>query len=255
MNRKSFITLNISIGRYADFIKAITGLALKKESSYICIANVHMAIEAYYDKNFANLVNAADIITPDGVPLAKGIKMIYGIDQDRVAGMDLLPDLIEQSATHQLGIFFYGGTQKMLDETCAYIKENYPLADIKGAISPPFRSLSPQEEEDTVNQINIASPHIVFVVLGCPKQEKWMAAMKGRVNSLMIGVGGALPVMIGQQKRAPNWMQKYSLEWLYRLFQEPKRLFKRYFITNTVFIFLLLRQLIFRKDLRGTSSN
>lgn len=111
-----------------------------------------------------------------------------------------------------------------------------------GFYSPPFRELTPVENEKIISRINTSGAGIVFVILGCPKQEKWMAAMKGKINSCMIGIGGALPVLVGLQKRAPVWMQGVGMEWLYRLYQEPTRLYKRYAITNTLFFFVFLKE-------------
>jgi N-acetylglucosaminyldiphosphoundecaprenol N-acetyl-beta-D-mannosaminyltransferase len=123
---------------------------------------------------------------------------------------------------------------------------HYPNLHIRGLYSPPFRALTPEEEERTIERINSSGAKLLFVVLGCPKQEQWMASMAGRINAVMIGIGGALPVLIGMQKRAPKWMQRAGLEWLFRLLQEPRRLFKRYFVTNSVFLYLLSRELVTR---------
>ena len=201
-----------------------------------------MCIEAYKSSSFAKNVNDADLVTPDGMPLTISVKLLYGQKQDRVAGMDLLPDLLAAAEKENLGVFFYGGTDEMLDETKEYVKNNYPDLSNQHYLSPPFRPLTIEEEEEIVNTINQSEAHLVFVALGCPKQEKWMASMEGRVNACMIGIGGALPVMIGLQKRAPKWMQQLSLEWLFRLIQEPRRLFKRYFITNSLFMYLLFKE-------------
>ena len=241
---KKVISLHISTGTYQSFVHQIIELAISKVSSYVCVANVHMCIEAFKAKTFAKAVNDANLVTPDGMPLAKAIQLLYGVKQDRVAGMDLLPDLLAESVNKKLGVFFYGGTTPMLDQTKLFVNANYPLLSNQHYYSPPFRPLTVVEENEVVHKINSSDAHLVFVALGCPKQEKWMAAMKGRINACMIGIGGALPVMIGMQKRAPQWMQNMSLEWLFRLAQEPKRLFKRYLITNTLFILLFTKQRI-----------
>jgi N-acetylglucosaminyldiphosphoundecaprenol N-acetyl-beta-D-mannosaminyltransferase len=243
---KHIISLFISTGSYDSFIHRIIELARKKQSSYVCVANVHMTIEAYWDSKFAEMVNDADLVTPDGMPLAKAMKLLYGIRQDRVAGMDLLPDLLKKAEEENLGVFFYGGTEEMLQRTQTYVQATYPNLKEQAYYSPPFRALTAEEEVSVIQQINNSGAHLVFVALGCPKQEKWMAGMKGKINACMLGIGGALPVMIGMQKRAPQWMQKLSLEWLYRLLQEPKRLFKRYFVTNTLFIWLLFKAFLSR---------
>jgi N-acetylglucosaminyldiphosphoundecaprenol N-acetyl-beta-D-mannosaminyltransferase len=240
---KPLISLLINSGTYNTFLKIIAKHSKDKQSSYICVANVHMTIEAYWDKEFATSVNNADLVTPDGMPIVMALRLLYGLKQERVAGMDLLPDLLKEAEERNLSVFFYGGTQEMLDKTKKFIQEHYPSLEKHNYLSPPFRPLTNEEEESVIKQINDTGANMVFVALGCPKQEKWMASMKGRINSCMIGIGGALPVMIGDQKRAPVWMQKASLEWFYRLIQEPRRLFKRYLVTNTLFIFLIIKQL------------
>lgn len=236
------ISIKITCKQYLNFVSHLIENALEKVSTYTCVANVHMCIEAYQHKDFAAIVNQADLVTPDGMPLVKALKWLYGINQDRVAGMDLLPDLLKESEAKNIKVFFYGGTEAMLANTKNYCAQQFPQLQIAGMISPPFRSLTKEEEQEYINTINASGAGFVFVALGCPKQEKWMASMKGKIQACMVGIGGALPVMIGMQKRAPVWMQKASLEWLYRLLQEPKRLFKRYAITNTLFIVLLFRQ-------------
>lgn len=238
------ISINISNFQYIEFVNRILSLGLVKSSSYVCVANVHMLIEAYRDPEFAEVVNDANLITPDGMPLAKGIELLYGHKQERAAGMDLLPDLIMGCQKQGISVFFYGGTQKMIDKTAAFCVENYPFLKVAGLISPPFRQLSVEEENGYIEQINSSGAGFVFVALGCPKQEKWMASMKGRINACMIGIGGALPVMVGIQKRAPQWMQNSGLEWGFRLIQEPRRLFGRYFKTNTIFIYLFIKEFI-----------
>lgn len=229
------------------FIDNILSLINDVKSCYICVANVHMLVEAHNDPKFASIVNKATMTTPDGMPLVWSMNLLHGIKQDRVAGMDLLPDLLKETQEKQIPVYFYGGTQEMLDKTEQYININYPGSVIAGLHSPPFRPLTKMEENNVVERINNSGAKVLFVALGCPKQEKWMASMKGRVMMPMIGIGGALPVMIGMQKRAPEWFQKASLEWLYRLTQEPKRLFKRYAVTNSSFLWLLLKALVQRK--------
>lgn len=240
--KKKIISLDITCLPYQNFISEIGKLGQQNISSYVCVANVHMCIEAYDDPEFRDIVNSADLVTPDGMPLAKGIKWLYGIEQDRVAGMDLLPDLLSSSEVKGLKVYFYGGSEATQRATEAYVKKEYPQLDAVGFYSPPFRALTDEEELQIISDIHRTGAQIVFVALGCPKQEKWMSSMKGKINACMIGIGGALPVLIGEQKRAPQWMQELSLEWFYRFIQEPKRLFKRYAYTNSKFIFLLLKQ-------------
>lgn len=253
MQRDQLINFDLSIGRYPSFISSIIDLAKQKSSSNVCVANVHMFVEAYRDGSFSKVIKEADIVTPDGKPLTWGMRILYGIHQERVAGSDILPDLLRQSELQNLSVFFYGGTQKMLDDTFEFLKHAYPHLKLAGLISPPFRKLSDKENDDIVSTINNSGANIVMVVLGCPKQEKWMSMMKGKVNAVMVGIGGALPLLIGAQKRAPLWMQKNGLEWVFRLAIEPKRLFKRYAVTNPMFIYIICKEYLRKKILKKTT--
>ncbi|GHV57507.1 hypothetical protein FACS1894182_06510 [Bacteroidia bacterium] len=242
MQKHPLISINLSIGPYPDFIREILDLTGAPGcSEYVCIANAHMLTEAHYKQDFQKIVNQSIITTPDGVPLTWGLQLLYGIRQERVAGMDLLPDLLQAASSRRQPVFFYGGTEEMLRKVRQHIEHCYPGIPDVGIYNPPFRPLSPQEEEFIINLIHAHRAKIVFVVLGCPKQERWMASMKGRIQAVMIGVGGALPVLLGMQKRAPKWMQHQGLEWLYRFLQEPVRLWKRYLVTNSQFILLILK--------------
>jgi N-acetylglucosaminyldiphosphoundecaprenol N-acetyl-beta-D-mannosaminyltransferase len=201
-----------------------------------------MVVEAYMDPEFASVVNNAKLVATDGKPLTWALKLLYGIEQERIAGMDLLPELLSHCEKSGLKVGFYGSTEKMLERTKNYIQQKFPQLDCPLFFSPPFRSLMETEELEIIQMINQSGIHLLFVVLGCPKQEKWMARMNGKVKGVMIGIGGALPVLIGSQKRAPQWMQEYGLEWFFRLLQEPVRLFKRYALTNSLFLGLLFKE-------------
>ena len=252
MHQDKLIDFPLSTGTYSSFVEHIISMAGRHSSSYICVANVHMFIEAYKDREFFQVIKRANIVTPDGLPLTWGLSMCKGIKQDRVAGMDLLPDLLKMMAKKKLSAFFYGGTPSLLSKTELFLKRRFPLLKLAGFYSPPYRNLTKEESAEIINTINLTNADIVFVVLGCPKQEKWMASMQGKINSCLIGIGGALPVMVGVQKRAPGWMQRAGLEWLFRLCQEPIRLGKRYFVTNSLFIYLLFKELY--KNLKNSFS-
>ncbi len=241
--KKRIISIDVSIGKYDDFINEILELAKKNISSYICVANVHMTIEAFDNPNFQKIVNNSIITTPDGMPLVMALRLIYGIKQERIPGPDLMPVLLKELEKNNLSAFFYGSTIKILNEMKKRLQEEYPELKVVGMFSPPFRELTDDEKRNIIAIINNSGANVVFVSLGCPKQEKWMAEMKGKINAVMIGVGAAFPIFAGMQKRAPKWMQKLCLEWFYRLYKEPKRLFKRYYYTNTKFIFLLIKEI------------
>lgn len=244
MDKRQLLSLSISLGEFDTFVKKILSLSKVKCSSYVCISNVHMCIESYNDSSFRTVVNTADIVSPDGMPLVKALKWLYGIQQDKVSGPDLMPRLLEEASLQNLKVFFYGSTEEVLALLKIYCQDKYPSLQIAGMISPPFRALTTEEEQEYIDTINNTGTNILFVALGCPKQEKWMASMKGRIHAVMLGVGGAFPMLVGVEKRAPLWMQQYMLEWFYRLMQDPRRLFKRYFITNNLFIYLICKEKI-----------
>jgi N-acetylglucosaminyldiphosphoundecaprenol N-acetyl-beta-D-mannosaminyltransferase len=244
MRKLTIFNFPVSVGKYQDYLDDIIKTAVSRTSKYIYVANVHMLIEAYMSKSFLEKVYNAFMVTPDGKPLTWALRLLYGIRQDRVAGMDILPALLERAEKTELPVFIYGGTDELLERAGDYIHEHYPDLKVTGLYSPPFHDPSPEEESRVIEQINKAAPGIVFTVLGCPKQEKWMASMQGRINSVMIGIGGALAVLVGIQKRAPRWMQNASLEWFFRFCLEPRRLFKRYAVTNSFFIYLLSKELL-----------
>jgi len=248
LSRHWLLSLHLSTGKYADFVCEMVRLAQSGMPSYVCIANVHMCIEAWDDPQFAEMVNSADIVTPDGMPLVVASRFLQGVHTDRADGMNLLPDLINEAASKQIGVFFYGGSPETLAFARQYIHQKYPLLNAN-YYSPPYRTLSETEKADVIQQIRASGAGMIFVALGCPKQERWMAAHGSMFNACMFGIGGALPVMLGIQKRAPEWMRKASLEWLFRLAQEPTRLFKRYFYTNLKFLGLIFIALI-RKSMK-----
>jgi N-acetylglucosaminyldiphosphoundecaprenol N-acetyl-beta-D-mannosaminyltransferase len=239
------ISIGVSEVGTSKLVEDILQKASDRQSSYACLANAHMTIEAHQDSYFSNVVNEADWVTADGWPIAKFIRMQYGIRQERIAGMDLLPLLIKKAEDRGLSILFYGGSDQMLNATRDYITHRYPGIKRHLYYSPPVKENFDTESESIIELINSDwRPHLIFVVLGCPKQERWMHGVKGKVNACMIGVGGALPVLIGMQRRAPLWMQRLGLEWFFRWLQEPRRLFSRYLITNSLFIILAIKEWI-----------
>jgi N-acetylglucosaminyldiphosphoundecaprenol N-acetyl-beta-D-mannosaminyltransferase len=241
------INLHITPITFSDSLLEVIKLAKLQTPSYVCFANVHMIVEAYKDAAFKKQVNNATMVLADGKPVAVACKWLNGKKQERIAGMNFMPCIIEAAEKTGTSIFLYGSTEEVLIKLKAVIQKKHPNILIKGMISPPFRTLTSQEKKDHLNIINTSGAQIVLVSLGCPKQEKWMADNYTRLNAVLLGVGGAFTVMAGLQKRAPEWMQHYGLEWLHRLMQEPGRLFKRYFVTNSIFILLLTKSLLKKK--------
>ena len=250
--KKRIISINVSYGSYTEFVTAIIQQAVQKVSCYVCLANVHMVLEAYQSLFFKKVINSAFLVAPDGMPVAKSFRLLHRRPQERVDGMSLLPVLLKEAEQHQLNVFFYGGTPAMLEKTTEYIAKTHPKLTLGGTYSPPFRDLTEIEMDEVAETITSSGASIIFVILGCPKQENWMHAMQGKVDAIMIGVGGALPVLVGLQKRAPLWMQINCLEWLYRLIQEPKRLFTRYLNTNNRFLYLLAKERLKRTGKKNT---
>jgi len=240
------INSDISAISFQDAIDHIFYLATNQSSSYVCFANVHMIIEAFSDSPFQKVLNKADLALPDGLPLTKYISLFESITQERVAGPDTMPVIMKRAEKEGKSVFFYGGSNLTLHLIEQKAQREFPNLKIAGTYSPPFRELNVEEDEEIVQQINAANPDFVFVCLGCPKQEKWMYAHKGKINSCMLGVGQAFSIYADIYERAPKWVQQNYLEWAYRLYKEPKRLAKRYLYTNTVFLYLVSR-LYFRK--------
>jgi N-acetylglucosaminyldiphosphoundecaprenol N-acetyl-beta-D-mannosaminyltransferase len=241
MSTFKILSLNISGLSYYEMSNKIIDLAKNKISSYVCFANVHMTIEAEDDKEFAEIVNNSTFTCADGMPLVKAIKFKFKKTIERLAGMDMMPTIIQMCEEQDLSIFLFGTTDEILLEIQRRIVNENPKLRIAGMFSPPFRQLSESEKEEHIEIINRSGANIVFVALGCPKQEKWMAANYLKTNAVMLGVGGAFPIYANMQRRAPEWVRKISMEWFFRFLQDPKRLFKRYFYTNLKFIFLFIK--------------
>ena len=228
---------------YAQATHQIIGWAKQHESRYVCVANVHMLMEAYDAPEFQNIVNAADLVTPDGMPLVWMLRCLGYSKQERVYGPDLTVKLIEAAVMQEMGIGFYGGTVETLAQLTALFKEKYPNLQIKYSYSPPFRELTAAEDESVILAVNASGAEILFIGLGCPKQERWMAVHKGRIRAVMVGVGAAFDIHARQKPQAPAWMQHAALEWLFRLVSEPHRLWRRYLYHNPRFLALALLQL------------
>lgn len=230
-----------------DAIGRILEWGKTRESRYVCICNVHSVVTTTRDVEFKIAVNNADMATPDGAPIAWALRRLGHPSQERINGPDLMIRYLAEAEKNNQVVFFYGSTEATLTKLKATLTTLFPQLRIGGTYAPPFHPMPREEDESIVDLINRAQTSVVFVGLGCPKQEKWMADHRGRIHAVMIGVGAAFDYHSGMIKRAPLWWQRHGLEWLYRLGSEPRRLFKRYFVTNTLFILGFLRQFITRK--------
>lgn len=203
---------------------------------YMCVSNVHTTVTSWEDLDYCMIQNGGIMAIPDGGPLSSVGRKRGHHKMQRITGPSYMEEILKMSARNGWRHFFYGSTNETLEKLKKEIEKKYPNLVIAGMYSPPFRSLTNGEDIQIINMINTTNPNFVWVGLGAPKQEKWMADHQGKINGFMIGVGAAFDYMAGNIQRAPAWLQKINMEWLYRLVQDPKRLFKRYWNTNTKFI-------------------
>lgn len=225
-----------------------------RESRYVAICNAHVVVTAAGDPSYRSAVNGADLATPDGAPVAWMLRRFGFPEQRRVCGPDLMWALCERAQAVGIGVYFFGSTVSTLDLLRRRVSETFP--DLRVTFeSPPFRTLSASELIEVHRRINDSGAGIVFVGLGCPKQEKWMAEQRGFVDGVMIGVGAAFDFFAGTVDRAPAWMREHGLEWVHRLFSEPRRLWRRYLVTNSLFIWGGARQLVRAKLLKRTATS
>lgn len=203
---------------------------------YICVSNVHTTVTAFEDEDYCKVQNGGIMAIPDGGPLSSVGRKRGFENMQRTTGPSLMGEIFKISSARGYRHYFYGATEETLEKLCKVLKDTYPGIQIAGMYSPPFRPMTEEEDKAIVERINETNPDFVWIGLGAPKQEKWMATHQGKIYGLMVGVGAGFDYHAGNIDRAPEWMQKVNLEWLYRLIQDPKRLFKRYLHTNTKFI-------------------
>ena len=246
-NRQTGRVLGIQIDAFSwhEAVDRLLGWARARQSRYVAICNVHVVVTASRYEGYRQVIDGADMATPDGAPVAWMLRKQGFAGQPRISGPDLMWALCERCAAEQLPVYFYGSTEATLAALDVRLRAAFPDLLIGGLESPPFRALTADEDAATVARINASGAGFVFVGLGCPKQEIWMAEHRGRVNAVMIGVGAAFDFHAGVITRAPAWMRDNGLEWLHRLASDPRRLWRRYLVTNTLFILGAARQLWF----------
>ena len=202
---------------------------VEREKHYVCVTGVHGVMESVRDHELRQIHNLSGLTTPDGMPLVWAGRLAGAHWMRRVCGRDLLPAVCEMAAAKGWRSYFYGGGTGVADRLASRLLAKYPGMSIVGAYSPPFRELTPDEDHQIVEQINATAPDLVWVGLSTPKQERWMAAHVGKLNApVLLGVGAAFDMHAGTLRHAPRWMQQAGLEWLYRLYREPRRLWRRY---------------------------
>ena len=214
---------------------------------YICFSNVHTSVMGRENPEYKEVLNSSAFTFPDGNPIAKLQQKEGYIGAERVAGPDFMEHMFRDTTDGSVSHYFYGSSEETIEKLRKNLLDKYPGINIAGMYSPPFRALSEEEDKADVEMINSSGADIVWIGLGAPKQEKWMLAHKDKINGVMMGVGAGFDFHGGTIKRAPVWIRKIGFEWLYRLFQDPERLFKRYFVTNTKFICYLMKDSFSKK--------
>lgn len=238
------IGTRVNSASYSHATEVILAWSTQRESRYVCAANVHVLMEAHDSLQYSQIVNSADLVIPDGMPVvwmmrAKGLH-----NQQRVYGPTLMLHLIEAAVQEKIAMGFYGSTPEVLEALFKRLQGKFPTLNIVFSFSPPFRELSQGEDDEIVRKINESGVQILFIGLGCPKQERWMAKHRGRVMAAMIGVGAAFDFHAGMKSQAPVWIQRIGMEWLFRLTTEPRRLWRRYLYHNPRFVLLAISDLL-----------
>jgi N-acetylglucosaminyldiphosphoundecaprenol N-acetyl-beta-D-mannosaminyltransferase len=236
---------------YDDAVSRILHWARAGESRYVLACSVHGIMEGHDAPDFQKISNAADLVTPDGMPLVWVLRRLGLKDQTRVYGPDLTLNVCRAAAAAGIPVGLYGGTQEVLGVLQQSYHERFPQLQIAYAYAPPFRPLTGEEDEAVVRAINASGTRILLIGLGCPKQEHWVAQHRDRVHAVMLAVGAAFDFHAGRVKQAPLWMRRCGLEWFFRLLMDPRRLWRRYFKNNPRFLGLVTWQLLAGTDSRG----
>jgi N-acetylglucosaminyldiphosphoundecaprenol N-acetyl-beta-D-mannosaminyltransferase len=235
--------MRVDATSYRETAEAIVELVSAGEGGAICVSTVHMVMEAFDDPEFRRIVNSADRVTPDGVPLVWALRLLGVERAERVYGPSLLPMVCGLARERGLSVGFYGGSAEVVDELVRRMWARFPGLDVSFAWAPPYRALGAEEDRKVIDGIEAAGTDILFVGLGCPKQERWIAEHRNSLSCVSVGVGAAFDFHAGHKAQAPAWMQAAGLEWLLRLCCEPRRLWRRYLYYNPRFLFHFVRQL------------
>lgn len=233
---------NINVLSMEQTVEYLDSHLEELRGEYVCVSNVHTTVMAYRDEEYRKVQNGSALNLPDGKPLSITQRK-HGYEKaGRVPGPDLMLLIFALSEERGYRHFFYGSTQETLDKLVVNLKQKYPKLQIADSYSPPFRPLTEEEDREIIDRINNAKSDFIWVGLGAPKQEKWMAAHKHKVSGVMLGVGAGFDFHAGTVKRAPKWIQELCGEWFWRMLQDPKRLLPRYLDTNTAFLYYLWKE-------------
>ncbi len=247
--KTNLLGIGISRTNYKECTDFIVQSAQLHQSCNVAAVNVHSITIAYLNQQgHGDVLRNFTLLTPDGQPIRWGLNLFRQRGEkhlkERVRGPQLMLDVCDRAAFENISIFLYGSRQEVLDKLQINLKNKFPTLKIAGAISPPFRPLTPEEEAVYLEEIRASGAGIVFVSLGCPRQELWAFERSDRLSRPILCVGAAFDFHAGNIPEAPEWMQRWGLEWFFRFYQEPKRLWKRYLLLNPLFVLLLFLQLI-----------
>ena len=210
---------------------------------YVCVTGVHGVMECQADSELRNIHNLSGLTTPDGMPMVWAGRRAGAVGMQRVYGPDLMLLVLERAAARGWSSFFYGGGDGVAEILATKMVDRFPGLIVAGTHTPPFRPLTQEEDDEVVRTINRSSADLVWVGLSTPKQERWMASHRGRLDAaVLFGVGAAFDIHAGLLPQAPLWMQRRGLEWSYRLLREPKRLWRRYLYNNPRFLAQIARR-------------
>lgn len=227
-----------------EALDRVAGWAQRRESRYVTLCNVHVVVTARTDPAFGQALRDCDLALPDGMPVAWTMRRKGAQGQKRLGGPDFMLSCCARAEALGIPVYFYGSTQQTLDALAARLHADYPALRFGGVYSPPFRPQTEAELDADIKAINDSGAGYVFIGLGCPKQELWMRKNRERIHAVLLGVGAGFDFAAGLKARAPLWMQRTGLEWLHRLSQEPGRLWRRYAVTNSLFVYHSLRELL-----------
>ena len=245
--KKKVINTPVTCVPFEEQMMLILRWAKTRASKAVCLANVHMLMEAERNSWYQEILHQADLVTPDGKPLVLMLRRLGILHQNQVAGMDVFEHLCDLAEKADIPVYFLGSTPEILDRMKQKIHQEYPILKVAGMKSIPFMSVDEiraSKDESLIEEVNNSGAGIVFVCLGCPKQEVWMSQYQGSIKGVMIGVGAVFAMYAGLTPRAPHLVQEAGMEWLYRLAQEPRRLWHRYSSTIPPFLYLASKQLM-----------
>ncbi|MCP4216682.1 MAG: WecB/TagA/CpsF family glycosyltransferase [bacterium] len=245
---RELFDINYAIVDYDSASEIIVDHAARNSSFGVSALAVHGLVTSVREKKVGDRVKKIDLVVPDGQPVRWALNNYFKVGlKDRVYGPTLTLHVLEKAAAKKLKVYLYGSTETTLTAFSNFITATYPGVDLCGIHVDRFRDATPEEDEADIAKINNTGAQIVLVGRGCPRQEIWVADHLGKVNAAMMAVGAAFDFHAGTLKQAPKWMQDHGLEWFYRLLKEPRRLWKRYMVTNSIFIYLFFKNKLFKK--------